>query len=62
MEALLGRILWFRHSLEEDCRCGEFLARTEPLRELHEGVIADVMIDRLCVLPDTSPGPPFGSE
>jgi hypothetical protein len=58
MELLLGRILRFRHSLEEDCRYDNVLARAEPLWELHAGVIANVVIDRLRALPGASPGVP----
>ena len=58
MELLLGRILWFQHSLEKDCRCGDVLARAEPLWELQVGVIANVVIERLRTLPGASPGVP----
>jgi len=44
----LGRILWLWQRLQQDRGCCDVLTRTELLRELHAGVVDDVMVDRTC--------------
>ena len=42
----LGWILRLWQHLHQDRGCCDVLARTEPLRELHAGVVDDVVVDR----------------
>jgi hypothetical protein len=44
----LGWILWLWRHLQQDRGCCDGLTRTELLRELHEGVDDDVVVDRTC--------------
>ena len=44
----LGRILWLWQHLQQDRGCCDVLTRTELLRELHAGVVDDVVVDRMC--------------
>ena len=46
----LGRILRLWQCLQEDRGHCDVLARTEPLRELHAGVVDDVVVDPECAL------------
>ena len=44
----LGRILQLWQRLQEDRGCCDVLARTEPWRELHAGVVDDIVVDPEC--------------
>ena len=44
----LGRILRLWQRLQQDCDCCDILTCTELLRELHAGVVDDVVVDRTC--------------
>ena len=44
----LGHILWLWHRLQQNRGCCDVLTRTELLRELHTGVVDDVVVDRTC--------------
>jgi hypothetical protein len=46
----LGRILCLWQHLQEDRTCCNVLACTELLRELHVGVVDDVVVDPACAL------------
>ena len=46
----LGRILRLWQRLQEDRGCCDVLACTELLRELHAGVVDDVVVDPACML------------
>ena len=44
----LGWIMWLWQHLQQDCGCRDILTCTELLRELHAGVVDDVVVDRTC--------------
>ena len=44
----LGRILRLWQRLQQDCGCCDILTCTELLRELHAGVVDDVVVDHTC--------------
>ena len=44
----LGRILLLWQCLQQDRGCCDVLTRTELLRELHAGVVDDVVVDHTC--------------
>ena len=45
MKVPLGRILRLWQHLQQDCGCCDILTCTELLRELHVGVVDDVVVD-----------------
>ena len=46
----LGWILWLWQHLKKDCSCCDVLPCTELLRELHAGIVDDVVVDPACAL------------